>query len=80
LCLSAHLAEITRNQTYTDAAILAATFLKDHLLTPESLIPDSIDLINCVVDDTLWTSYTGAAIEGLSVLADVTNNDQWRDL
>jgi hypothetical protein len=80
LCLSAHLAEITRNQTYTDAAILAATFLEDHLLTSDSLVPDNIDLSNCVVNDTLWTSYTGSAIEGLSVLADVTNDDRWRDL
>jgi hypothetical protein len=80
LCLSAHLAEITQNQTYTDAAILAATFLGNHL-TNDLLVHNSINLSNCDVDNTtFWSSYTGAAIEGLSVLANVTHDDHWYDL
>jgi hypothetical protein len=79
--LSAHLAEVTQNQTYTDAAILAATFLENHLANDLLLIQNSINLSNCDVDDTtFWSSYTGAAIEGLSVLADVTKDGHWYDL
>jgi hypothetical protein len=79
LSLSAHLAELTNNHTYTAAAILSATFIDDHL-TSDSLVSTGIDLSNCIVDGTLWSYYTGAAIEGLSVLSNVTNDDRWYNL
>jgi hypothetical protein len=34
----------------------------------------------CVVDRVYWSSRTSSTIEGLIVLADVTGDNQWRDL
>jgi hypothetical protein len=80
MSLSAHLAELTHNQTYTDAAILAATFISDHLLDSSLLALNMLDLKSCSKNDDLYSSYSGATIEGLSVLADVTKDDRWRSL
>jgi hypothetical protein len=41
---------------------------------------NAIDAGTCVVDRLYWSSYTSSAIEGLIVLADVTGDNQWRDL
>jgi hypothetical protein len=78
--LSAHLAELTQNATYTAAALLAAGFIRTQLLASSSLVATSLDAGSCTVQGPYWSSYTGAAIEGFSVLADVTSDAQWRVL
>jgi hypothetical protein len=79
MCLSAHLAELTHNQTYIDAAVLAANFIHDQLLL-SSLVSRVLDISNCVIDNTTLSSYSGAAIEGFMVLANVTNDVRWYNL
>jgi hypothetical protein len=79
--LSAHLAELTHNATYTAAALLAAGFVRTQLVASNSsLVASALDAGDCTVQGPYWSSYTGAAVEGFSVLADVTGDAQWRAL
>jgi hypothetical protein len=81
MSLSAHLAELTHNQTYTNAAILAATFINNHLLDSSSLVAwSTLDSKSCSKSDGPWSYFNGATIEGLSILADVTKDDSWHNL
>jgi hypothetical protein len=74
------LAELTKNQTYTDAAVLSAQFIQNHLVLPSGLLADNINIGTCVVDHTTWTIDSAFALHGWSVLADVTGDMKWRDL
>jgi hypothetical protein len=42
LSLSAHLAQITSNETYKDAAVLTSNFVVNHLLYSNMLVIDSV--------------------------------------
>jgi hypothetical protein len=79
--VAAHLAELTSNQTYLDAALLSATFVRNFLLTPSNLIVGEFDIRTChATTAALSTNNIGVAAHGWSVLADVTKDNQWRDL
>ncbi|KAI0314728.1 hypothetical protein OF83DRAFT_1174488 [Amylostereum chailletii] len=81
LALSAYLAEATSNSTYTSSAELSAAFIRDHLYNG-TLIWDNFDVKGCQVSDAdfIFTYDSGFAIEGFSVLGNVTKNDTWTSL
>ena len=72
--LSAYLYEFTRNETYRDAASSAQRFLHSHLVDSKTgLVRDLIDLENYGYGNNLLLTYnTGLYLEGLTVLANVT--------
>ncbi|KAK0433864.1 hypothetical protein EV421DRAFT_2039941 [Armillaria borealis] len=77
LVVSALLAEATSNQTYLDAAIESANFIKSHLLNPSNTVmaliaPTSNE--SCLVESTVYAPHCGLFIEGLVILADITRN------
>jgi hypothetical protein len=61
---------------YAAAASLAATFMGQQLLNGAGLIINGIDLSTCAESTSLYSFGTGAFIEGLAVLADVTGDPQ----
>jgi hypothetical protein len=93
--LSAHLAELTQNATYTETARLSADALSSIMLDPstglviESGTPGSVatdgvtsDASVCNLGRALNPYATGMYIEGLAVLASVDpdNSSEWNDL
>ena len=79
--LSAHLAELTSEQKYRDAAVLSAQFMQAQILS-EDIVLDGITLNVtgiCPVDRDRETRNSGMVIEGFSVLADVAGDSAWRD-
>jgi hypothetical protein len=70
---------VNANEDYLAAALLAAQFIELQLSDPSSLVYDSIKLDTCVGDTTLEPQNTGAVIEGMAVLANVTGNATWLD-
>jgi hypothetical protein len=78
LSLSAHLAELTGNSTYSDSALLSANFLRDILSDQSGLIYFGIDLGNCSVNKNMQSINSGFAIHAWSVIADIHNDDEWR--
>jgi hypothetical protein len=87
--LSAHLANLTSNHTYLDAAVLSANFsFKQMLDTNTSLLAQELDLggqtTTCVIDSNATLPkqpyQTGSFIEALSVLADLTDDIKWTSL
>jgi hypothetical protein len=78
--LSSHLAELTNNHTYTDAAILAAQFIENHLYGPDHLVRKGLNLTNCYVDSSTWSTDSATAFHGWSVLADIAHDNHWRDM
>jgi hypothetical protein len=93
--LSAHLAELTQNATYTETARLAADALKTLMLDPStglvfesgslgSVVASGVtsDITVCNLRRTLRPYATGMYIEGLAVLASVDpdNSSEWNDL
>ena len=80
--LSAFLAEIEQNSTYTNAAIASANWIKTHNLNSDYLVLDTVNAHNCSTSPSteLFTYNSGKFIEGLSVLATVTGDSQWSDL
>ncbi|KAG6816297.1 hypothetical protein H0H87_007180 [Tephrocybe sp. NHM501043] len=79
--LSAYLAEITKDSKYTNAAIAGATWIKAHNLK-NYIVLDGVNGHDCSRSPSSWlfTYNSGKFIEGLSVLADVTGDSQWRKL
>lgn len=80
--VSAHLAELTKETKYRDAAILSAKFMQAHMITASDLVIDSVTASasgNCNRDETLHSVYAGWVFEGFSVLADVTSDSSWRN-
>lgn len=78
--LSAHLSLLTSNATFTGAAILSATFIRDHLTGPLDLIYNLITLEGCIIDSTTMKSVNSAlAVEAWSVTADASQDTQWQE-
>ncbi|KAF8074664.1 endo-1,6-alpha-mannosidase [Lyophyllum atratum] len=79
--VSAFLAEITRDSKYTSAAIQSANWIKAHNMQ-NNLVLDTVNGHDCSRSPASWlfTYNSGKFIEGLSVLADVTGDSQWRTL
>ncbi|EKM82207.1 hypothetical protein AGABI1DRAFT_119129 [Agaricus bisporus var. burnettii JB137-S8] len=79
---SALLAEITGDRKYTDAAILSAQWIRNHNINSNRIVLDTVDARDCSRSPASWlfTYNSGKYIEGLSVLADVTGDSQWRSL
>ena len=75
--LSAYLAEITGNSTYTNQAIETAQFMINHFVQND-LVITSITADTCTLLPALVTYQTGTLIEGLSVLANVTGDAKWQ--
>ncbi|KIM88275.1 hypothetical protein PILCRDRAFT_252777 [Piloderma croceum F 1598] len=82
IALSAFLAEIEKNSTYTNAAIASANWIKTHNLNSDYLVLDTVNARNCTTSPSteLFTYNGGKFVEGLSVLATVTGDSQWSDL
>jgi hypothetical protein len=79
--LASHLAEITKEKKYLDTAISAAQFLRLQLLSSDSgLVYDSIDGGSCNLNPAQISKSTGLAAQAWIMLADLTNDTQWRDL
>jgi uncharacterized protein (DUF2236 family) len=81
--LSAHLAELTKNQTYQSAALLAAQFQQSQLLVPASnLVQDGFDLNTTQscrrLSSDPRSEYNSPLMEAYAILADITNDDKWR--
>jgi hypothetical protein len=78
--LSAHLASFgNATEAYLPAALLAAQFIELQLTDPSSLVYDSIKLDTCTGNLNYAPQNTGAMIEGMAVLANVTGNATWLD-
>jgi hypothetical protein len=80
--LSAYLYEATKDQKYLQVAELSAEFIKNHMYNG-SIILDTFDLTVCGPPDSgdAAITYNSAFfIEGLAVLANVTNNATWISL
>jgi hypothetical protein len=72
---------LTKNQTYLDAAVLAANFVLKVMVTPSNLILEGLDIMTCQLDPTnVGMQGIGLIAHGMSVLADVTQDSQWREL
>lgn len=80
--LSAYLAEIKGDVKYKNAAIASATWIKTQTLGSNNIVLDSVSGANCARSPNTWifTYNSGKFIEGLSVLADITKDDQWKKL
>jgi hypothetical protein len=81
--LSAHLAELTKNQTYQSAALLAAQFEQSQLLVPASnLVGSGIKLganDNCgKLSNGPTSEWNAPLMEAYAILADITKDDGWR--
>ncbi|RDB23898.1 hypothetical protein Hypma_008896 [Hypsizygus marmoreus] len=81
ITVSAFLAEITKDARYKNAAILSANWVKAHNLNG-NIVLDSVNAHDCSRSPSTWlfTYNSGKYIEGLSVLADVTGDSQWRTM
>ncbi|KZV60401.1 hypothetical protein PENSPDRAFT_620058 [Peniophora sp. CONT] len=74
LTLSAYLYEATGSQQYLTAAQESADFMQFHMLKPGGYVYDSYDVAKCAADNGTVTYNSGWFVEGLSVLANVTQN------
>ncbi|KAJ7210598.1 hypothetical protein C8J57DRAFT_1401002 [Mycena rebaudengoi] len=74
LGLSALLAEATSDPIFLEAALQSADFIHTHLLDGDNLVHDSISAVSCAVATGTNSFNAGLMIEGLSVLATITNN------
>ncbi|KAK7025999.1 hypothetical protein VNI00_015830 [Paramarasmius palmivorus] len=75
--LSSLLAEVTLNSTYRDAAIDSMQFIQSHLYFKEGLVRDGISARqndSCGTIDFINPYNSGLAIEGMSILASVTQD------
>ncbi|KXN83969.1 Mannan endo-1,6-alpha-mannosidase DCW1 [Leucoagaricus sp. SymC.cos] len=79
---SALLAEITGDSKYMNAAILSAQWIQNHNLNSNNIVLDTVNGHDCSRSPASWlfTYNSGKFLEGLSVLADVTGDSQWRSL
>jgi predicted alpha-1,6-mannanase (GH76 family) len=76
------LADVTGESTYTNAAELSATWIKNLNINSDDIVLDTVDAVTCDRSSSSWqfTYNSGKYIEGLSVLASVTGNTAWSDL
>ncbi|PBK98862.1 endo-1,6-alpha-mannosidase [Armillaria gallica] len=82
ITLSAFLADITGDPKYTNAAIQSARWMQALQINSNGILLDSINGHDCSRSPATWlfTYNSGKFIEGLSVLANVTNDDTWSNL
>ncbi|SJL17772.1 uncharacterized protein ARMOST_21334 [Armillaria ostoyae] len=82
ITLSAFLADITGDSKYTNAAIQSARWMQALQINSNGIILDSLNGHDCSRSPATWlfTYNSGKFIEGLSVLANVTNDDTWSNL
>ncbi|KAF5362450.1 hypothetical protein D9756_002730 [Leucocoprinus leucothites] len=82
LTTSALLAEITGDSKYTNAAILSAQWIRNLNINSNNIVLDTVNGHDCSRSPASWlfTYNSGKFLEGLSVLADVTGDSQWRTL
>ncbi|KAK0203181.1 endo-1,6-alpha-mannosidase [Desarmillaria ectypa] len=80
--LSAFLADITGDSKYTNAAIQSAKWIQALQINGDGILLDSLNAHDCSRSPATWlfTYNSGKFIEGLSVLANVTNDDTWSNL
>jgi len=80
LTLSAYLAELTHNSTYTNSAIAAAAWMQNLNVNNDSLALDTINANDCSRSPAteLFTYNSGKLIEGLSVLSKITGDESWQ--
>ncbi|CAL1699053.1 unnamed protein product [Somion occarium] len=76
MALSAHLYEATKDEKYATAAEASAEFIRTFMYNG-TIIIDTITLATCAVSTLPVTYNSGFFIEGVSVLADVTQNTTW---
>ncbi|KAF7309385.1 hypothetical protein MIND_00309300 [Mycena indigotica] len=77
--LSAFLAEAFGTEEYSKAAILSATWMKNHQINANNIISDTTSA-DCSTGHGTYTYNSGKYIEGLSVLAAVTKDSSWTTL
>ncbi|KZV61724.1 hypothetical protein PENSPDRAFT_693133 [Peniophora sp. CONT] len=81
--LSARLAESTPgNTTYLTTAEQSIQFMQTHIINPSSasaLVSDQFDVYHCTAfsDATPWAKDIGPYIEGLSIVANITQNQNY---
>ncbi|KZV75844.1 hypothetical protein PENSPDRAFT_646886 [Peniophora sp. CONT] len=83
IAFSSRLAELTQNTTYLDAAKLSIQFARTHLLNPGNVaapINDSWSVSRCVSSGTPVTWDLGPFIEGLSIVANITQDSSYTQL
>ncbi|THU90356.1 hypothetical protein K435DRAFT_676228, partial [Dendrothele bispora CBS 962.96] len=78
--LSSLLADVTSCQTYLDAALQSADFIHNHLTNSNNLVMDGIYADTCGKGSKnegagLLSPNSGLALEGLSILTSLTQND-----
>ncbi|KAK0185058.1 endo-1,6-alpha-mannosidase [Armillaria mellea] len=80
--LSAFLADITGDSKYTNAAIQSAKWMQALQINDNGILLDSLNDHDCSRSPATWlfTYNSGKFIEGLSVLANLTNDDTWSNL
>ncbi|KAJ7799090.1 hypothetical protein B0H14DRAFT_2617368 [Mycena olivaceomarginata] len=80
--LSALLAEATSDQLYLQAAIESRKFIQAHLLNDRNIVLEAIyapQNYSCGVINEIFPYNTGITIEGLSILAALTNDTETRN-
>ncbi|KAG8941393.1 hypothetical protein FRC03_004568, partial [Tulasnella sp. 419] len=84
MTLSGYLAECSGESKYTEAAVSTANFVKTWMLDPETyLIKERMLYISDAKEASeavLSCHLTGLTIEGLTVLASVTGNNEWNKM
>ncbi|KAK0488498.1 endo-1,6-alpha-mannosidase [Armillaria novae-zelandiae] len=82
ITLSAFLADITGDSKYTNAAIQSARWMQTLQINSNGILLDSLNDHDCSRSPSTWlfTYNSGKFIEGLSILANVTNDNTWSSL
>ncbi|KAF5338858.1 hypothetical protein D9758_015567 [Tetrapyrgos nigripes] len=81
--LSAALAAVTSNQTYLDAAAQSLSFIHAHLYNVDGVVQDTISASekdSCATSNGVFAYNSGLMIEGLAILAEVTENVSMQEL
>ncbi|VDB92258.1 unnamed protein product [Peniophora sp. CBMAI 1063] len=83
IAFSSRLASLTQNTTHLDAAKLSLQFAQTHLLNPGNVaapINDSWSVSRCVSSNAPVTWDLGPFIEGLSIVANVTQDPSYTQM
>ncbi|VDB92314.1 unnamed protein product [Peniophora sp. CBMAI 1063] len=80
ITLSAYLYESTNDTDYLQHAEATASFFQSVFLDPAGLASYSVNVTSCDFDPTLSSWVSGASIEGIAVLANVSGNSTWSNM
>ncbi|THV03949.1 hypothetical protein K435DRAFT_962088 [Dendrothele bispora CBS 962.96] len=83
LILSAALYEATNNQTYLEAANKSLNFIHAHLYNVQNVVQDQISAMqnaSCSTSNTIFSYNAGLMIEGMAILASITNDTSTQQL